>query len=46
MVGVMFLGVILNGLTLLNVNEYWQLVVRGLLIVSAVLINQMHAREK
>ncbi|HSQ75939.1 MAG TPA: ABC transporter permease, partial [Bacteroidota bacterium] len=35
-VGVMFLGVIINGMTLLNVSEYWQHVVRGVLILAAV----------
>ncbi len=42
LIGVVFLGVILNGLTLLNVNEYWQLTVRGALILTAVLINRLH----
>jgi ribose/xylose/arabinose/galactoside ABC-type transport system permease subunit len=40
MAGMVFLGVILNGMTLLNVSEYWQHVVRGALILSAVLINR------
>ena len=39
MVGVVFLGVIMNGMTLLNVSEYWQHVVRGALILIAVLLN-------
>jgi ribose transport system permease protein len=46
MVGVMFLGVIINGMTLLNVNEYWQHVVR-VLILAAVLLNRLYAgRER
>lgn len=44
MVGVIFLGVIINGMTLLNVSEYWQHVVRGLLILTAVLINRMQLK--
>jgi ribose transport system permease protein len=40
MVGVIFLGVIINGMTLLNISEYWQHVVRGVLILAAVLINR------
>lgn len=44
MVGVIFLGVILNGMTLLNVSEYWQHVVRGVLILTAVLINRLQQR--
>jgi ribose/xylose/arabinose/galactoside ABC-type transport system permease subunit len=38
-VGVVFLGVLVNGMTLLNLGEYWQHVVRGALILGAVLIN-------
>ena len=41
MVGVVFLGVIMNGMTLLNVSEYWQHVVRGALILLAVLLNRL-----
>lgn len=44
MIGVIFLGVILNGMTLLNVSEYWQHVVRGALILSAVLLNRLQGR--
>lgn len=39
-VGVMFLEIILNGMTLLNVDEYWQYVARAVLILGAVLIYQ------
>jgi ribose/xylose/arabinose/galactoside ABC-type transport system permease subunit len=45
MVGVLFLGVIINGMTLLNVSEYWQNVVRGALILLAVLINRLQQRQ-
>ena len=45
MVGVIFLGVIINGMTLLNVSEYWQHVVRGVLILAAVFINRLQQRE-
>ena len=47
LIGVLFLGVIVNGMTLLNVSEYWQLVVRGGLIIGAVLMNHMlHTRTR
>lgn len=46
MVGLIFLGVIINGMTLLNVNEYAQYVVRGLLILIAVLINTIQTQKK
>jgi ribose/xylose/arabinose/galactoside ABC-type transport system permease subunit len=41
--GVIFLGVLVNGMTLLNVSEYWQYVVRGALILAAILINNLTA---
>ncbi len=45
MIGVIFLGVIINGMTLLNVSEYWQHVVRGVLILAAVLLNRLQMRN-
>jgi ribose/xylose/arabinose/galactoside ABC-type transport system permease subunit len=45
MVGVLFLGIIINGMTLLNVSEYWQNVVRGALILLAVLINRLQQKQ-
>ncbi len=41
LLGVLFLGCISNGMTLLNVSEYWQYVVRGAIILGAVLLNQV-----
>jgi sugar transport system permease protein len=41
LIGVIFLGVLVNGMTLLNINEYWQHVVRGALILGAVMINRI-----
>ncbi len=45
MMGVVFLGVIINGMTMLNVSEYWQHVVRGALILAAVLLNRIQVRH-
>ncbi|SMB90898.1 ribose transport system permease protein [Thermanaeromonas toyohensis ToBE] len=45
-IGLAFLGVLINGMTLLNINEYVQYVVRGLLILAAVLINTMQTQPK
>jgi len=45
LIGVLFLGIIVNGMTLLNISEYWQLVVRGALIIGAVMLNQMLDRR-
>jgi sugar transport system permease protein len=40
LVGIVFIGVIINGMTLLDIPIYTQYVVRGLLIFAAVLLNQ------
>lgn len=45
-IGLIFLGVLMNGMTLLNVNEYVQYVVRGSLILAAVLVNTLLANSK
>jgi len=44
LIGLLFLGVIINGMTLLNINEYIQYIVRGSLILVAVLINTLQVR--
>ncbi len=45
-IGVIFLGVITNGMTLLNVDPYWQYTVKAGLILTAVLIYQRQAGKK
>lgn len=44
LVGIFFLGIIINGMTLLNISQYWQLVVRGALILAAILVNSLRLR--
>jgi ribose transport system permease protein len=39
-IGVLIIGVLGNGLTLLDVSSYWQMVVQGAIIVAAVLIDR------
>lgn len=46
LIGVLFLGCISNGMTLMNVSEYWQYVVRGAIILGAVLLNQVLERVR
>lgn len=41
LVGIIFIGVIVNGMTLLNVDIYFQYIVRGGLILAAVLVNRI-----
>ncbi len=45
LIGIIFLGVLVNGMTLINVNEYWQHVVRGSLILLAVLVNRFQLQK-
>ncbi|MCY3023407.1 MAG: ABC transporter permease [Planctomycetota bacterium] len=46
LIGVVFLGVLVNGMTLMSIDEYWQPVVRGALILGAVLINLAPSSRK
>jgi ribose/xylose/arabinose/galactoside ABC-type transport system permease subunit len=41
-IGLFFYGIVTNAMTLLNVNQYAQYVVRGILILVAVIINSFH----
>jgi len=43
-IGVLIMGVLTNGLTLLNVDYYWQLIVKGGVIVVAVLLDRLRSR--
>ncbi|NPV54294.1 MAG: ABC transporter permease [Firmicutes bacterium] len=42
--GALFMGVLGNGLNLLNVSSYWQLVIKGAVLVVAVLIDMLKKR--
>lgn len=44
--GIIFLGVISNGMTILNVNEYVQYVVKGSLILVAVAVNTIMQNKR
>lgn len=45
-VGIVLIGVLSNGLTLLNVNPYWQQIAVGLIIVLAVFFDQSIKRRR
>ncbi|MDR0712573.1 MAG: ribose ABC transporter permease [Prevotellaceae bacterium] len=45
-VGAMIIGVLNNGLVLLNVSPFWQQVIKGLVILLAVVIDKLSSREK
>jgi ribose/xylose/arabinose/galactoside ABC-type transport system permease subunit len=46
LIGVLFTGVIANAMTLLNINEFLQYVVNGLLIFGAVMFNTYMKRKR
>lgn len=46
LVGLVFLGIIINAMTLLNMNEYMKNLVTGLLILFAVLLNSIKYTSK
>ena len=46
LMGVLFLGVLTNGMTILNVDIYAQFVVRGLIMALAVLLATYQAKAK
>lgn len=46
LVGALIIAVLNNGLTLMNVSYFWQLVVRGIVIIVAVLIERFRHRKK
>lgn len=44
--GVLLLGTIDNGLSILGVSSYWQLVVKGIILIFAVFVDVMRGGEK
>lgn len=45
-IGVLLLGTIDNGLAILGVSSYWQLVVKGLILIFAIFVDVMRGGEK
>jgi erythritol transport system permease protein len=45
LIGAFVIGVLADGLVLLGVSEFWQMVVKGLVIVFAVILDQMQKRS-
>jgi inositol transport system permease protein len=39
MIGALIIGVLNNGLDLMNVSSYWQQILKGAIIVAAVLLD-------
>lgn len=45
-IGVLIIGVISNGLNLMNVNSYWQYVFKGIIIIAAVYFDMMKMKKQ
>jgi inositol transport system permease protein len=43
-IGALIIGVMNNGLDLLNVSSYWQQIVKGIIIVVAVVLERRSSR--
>jgi len=46
LIGVLIIGVMNNGLNLLRINSFWQLIAKGLVILLAVYIDMLKKRRK
>lgn len=45
LIGAMVIGVLANGLVLLGVSEFWQMVIKGAVIVGAVIVDQASTKK-
>ena len=45
MIGVLMIGVINNGLNLINLNSFYQLIVKGLVVAISVIIDVMRKKR-
>jgi ribose transport system permease protein len=45
LLGALIIALLNNGLTLMNVSFFWQLVVKGLVIIIAVTIDKLRTRS-
>ena len=45
-VGVLLMGTLSNGMVLMNVSEYWQKVVKGLVLILAVTLDKVVQKQK
>ncbi|KPJ88135.1 MAG: ribose ABC transporter permease [Spirochaetes bacterium DG_61] len=44
-IGVLIMGVLSNGMIIMNISEYWQLVVRGLVLLAAVGVDNLSSMK-
>jgi ribose/xylose/arabinose/galactoside ABC-type transport system permease subunit len=45
-IGIIIIGLIYNGMNLLGISSYWQTIMKGLLIVGAVMLDMLLHRKK
>lgn len=45
-IGIIFIGLMYNGMNLLGVESYWQTIVKGLVIIIAVLLDKVFNKQK
>jgi ribose transport system permease protein len=43
--GIILMGIINNGMNLLGISSYWQLVVKGLIMVTAVIYSMRNSKR-
>ena len=46
MIGALIIGILSNGLNLMNVNSFWQTVVKGVVILLAVFLDYIRTLKK
>jgi len=46
LIGILFLGILQNGMTMMGMNTHWQSVVSGAVVILAVLFNMIIQRRK
>lgn len=46
LIGALVIGVLADGLVMLGVSEFWQIVIKGLVIVLAVMVDQFQSRAQ
>ena len=46
LIGAFVIGVLSDGLVLLGVSEFWQIVIKGVVIILAVVVDQLQQRLK
>ena len=44
-IGVLIMGVLSNGMIIMNISEYWQLIVRGLVLLTAVGVDNISSMK-